>query len=37
MVGAIEIKTMQARLRHPQKWMTKPRILREFAAVQAKF
>jgi hypothetical protein len=36
MVGAIELKTMQAQLRHPQKRMTKPRILREIVAVQVK-
>jgi hypothetical protein len=36
MVGAIEIETMQAQLRHPENRMTKPRILREFAAVQVK-
>jgi hypothetical protein len=37
MVGAIELKTMQARLRHPEKRGAKPRILREFVAVQGKF
>ncbi|WP_170860489.1 hypothetical protein [Duganella sp. CF458] len=36
MVGAIELKTMQAQRRHPQKRMTKPRILREIVAVQVK-
>jgi hypothetical protein len=36
MVGAIELRTMQAQRRHPQKRMTKPRILREIVAVQVK-
>jgi hypothetical protein len=36
MVGAIELKTMQAQLRHPENRMTKPRILREIVAVQVK-